>query len=74
MFVVSLLIYGLLQTEFLGGQLRQARAPLTILLSVPGVLIFAYIIIEQVYNSLSSQDEFSDSEGEEEEEGTDDEG
>ncbi|QDZ19628.1 hypothetical protein HOP50_03g21460 [Chloropicon primus] len=61
--IVSLLIYGVLRTEFLGNQLRQARVPLMILLSVPGVLLVLYVIIEQVYSAVGTED-YSDSEEE----------
>jgi len=66
--IVSLVVYGVLQTEFLGGQLRKARVPLTIMLSVPGILLVLYVIIEAVYASVNYEDDFSSEEEEEEEE------
>ena len=66
--IVSLVVYGVLQTEFLGGQLRKARVPLTIMLSVPGILLVLYVIIEAVYASVNYEDDFSSEEEEEKEE------
>lgn len=66
--IVSLVVYGVLHTEFLGGQLRKARVPLTIMLSVPGILLVLYVIIEAVYASVNYEDDFSSEEEEEEEE------
>ena len=66
--VVSLLVYGVLRTEFLGNQLRMARVPLTILLSVPGILLLVYIVLEAVYTNVGAEYE-SDGEEEGEEEG-----
>ena len=63
--ILSLLVYGILQTEFFGGQLRKARVPLTILLAIPGLLLLAYMVIEAFYKSVNYE-EFSDSEGEDE--------
>ena len=61
-------VYGVLRTEFLGNQLRMARVPLTILLSVPGILLLVYIVLEAVYTNVGAEYE-SDGEEEGEEEG-----
>ena len=63
--IVSLVLYGILRTEFLGYQLRQARVPLLVLLSVPISLLIVYTLIEMVINGFASDDDDDDTDDDE---------
>jgi len=49
--VWSLIMFGLLQTEFLGGMLRKASGPLSILIGFPVGMVFILMIVEYWYHS-----------------------
>lgn len=48
-FIWSLILFGLLQTNLVGPRLREAAKPLMYLLSIPGLLVVVGLVVENFY-------------------------
>jgi len=58
LFVVwSLIMFGLLQTEFFGSLLRKAAGPLSLFIGFPVAMAFIMVIIEFFYNRQSDDED-----------------